>query len=367
MDNSQACKELRKSNNIFKLVLRAEFFLITIIYLIGNLFFFFMPDSFFGAFKIVLLFLWIAYPLLPCVLREQRFVNRNLTFLKENFLESVVENEKIFFRLTDGELSIDLESLSKQKNRLLVSTTYIFVYFKELQLYLPAKKEVIMKESQWRELIENLQAKKSKNANKRKKTFKIRKKEENLTYNFRYVAEVAASNVVVLITDFWCSCFCLTIYWTALFAFFLPFLYPGGRIVFMLLLLLCTGGNAWFRWLSNRGRRALLLGTSIYGEPFPAFQIQDNFLVYQLEGKSGKFDLSKINLVEERIANVFSLKVGKIYFYGINFPEDLPWGDPRWKNSHKKGHLFRNRKLILINCLLLIVYCVVFQLVLNLF
>lgn len=147
----------------------------------------------------------------------------------------------------------------------------------------------------------------------------------------------------------------------------MPILLPTGQKVFIVLLLAINGGYSWFLSLSNKRRHDALLGSLAFSEPFPTFQIQDDFVVYQLEGRSGEFTLSKIKLVNERAANVFSVKLGKIYFYGIDFPSKLSWGDSRWKITHEKGHLFRNRKLILINCLLIIIYCVFFQFILSLF
>ncbi|WP_288226859.1 hypothetical protein, partial [uncultured Enterococcus sp.] len=248
--------------------------------------------------------------------------------------------------------------------RQVVGATYVFVYFSELQIHLPIKKEEIMKEVQWHELIDK---QKNKKKQKRAKIFKVRRKDKNLSYNFRYVTEVATPDLVVMLINFWCFCFCLTFYWIGLLAAFLPVLLPAGQRVFILLLLVINGGYAWFLSLSNKRRRDVLLGSLTFSEPFPTFQIQDDFLVYQLGGKSGTFALSKISLVNERAANVFSVKLGKIYFYGSDFPSKLPWGDSRWEISHKKGHLFRNRNLILVNFMLVVAYCVFFQFILSLF
>lgn len=91
---------------------------------------------------------------------EQRFIKRNLAFLKENFLDSVAEKEKLSFRFVDGEVSIDLETLAKHSKQIVVGATYVFVYFSELQIHLPIKKEEIMKEVQWHELIDKQKNKK---------------------------------------------------------------------------------------------------------------------------------------------------------------------------------------------------------------
>lgn len=362
MKNEQACKELRKSNNVFKQFFKYQLLQIVVLYSVANLVFLFFPDALFGTFKIVLLFIWIGFPLLPCILIEQRFIKRNLAFLKENFLEPVVEKEKLSFRFIEGEVSIALETLLNRREEIVVGTTYVFVYFSELQLHFPVKKEEILKEAQWHELLDDQCVKKGS-----VRVFKVRKEDKNLTYNFRYITEVAASDVMVLLTKFWCICFCLTIYWIALLAFFLPILLPTGQKVLILFLLAINGGYAWFLSLSNKRKRDALLGSPVFSEPFPAFQLQDDFLVYQLEGKVGKLDLSKIMLVNERVANVFSVKLGKIYFYGIEFPSKLSWGDSRWEIRHKKGHLFLNNKAVLINCMLVVVYCVFFQIILSLF
>ncbi|EPI5758307.1 hypothetical protein ACS74B_002088 [Enterococcus faecalis] len=362
MKNEQACKELRKSNNVFKQFLKYQLLQIVVLYSVANLVFLFFPEALFGTFKIVLLFIWIGFPLLPCILIEQRFIKRNLVFLKEIFLEPVVEKEKLYFRFIEGEVSMDLEMLSKHRDQIVVGVDYVFIYFSELQLHLPVQKEEIMKEAQWRDLIDSPKEKQN-----RVKTLKVQRKDKNLSYNFRYVTEVATSDVAVLLTKFWCICFCLTIYWIALLAFFLPILLPTGQKVFIVLLLAINGGYSWFLSLSNKRRCDVLLGSPTFSEPFPTFQIQDDFLVYQLGGKSGTFALSKISLVNERAANVFSVKLGKIYFYGSDFPSKLPWGDSRWEISHKKGHLFSNRNLILVNFMLVVAYCVFFQLILSLF
>ncbi|WP_122646641.1 MULTISPECIES: hypothetical protein [Enterococcus] len=239
---------------------------------------------------------------------------------------------------------------------------YVFIYFSELQLHFPVKKEKLMKEAQWHDLMDSLKEKQN-----RVNTLKIQRNDKDLSYNFRYLTEVTTSDVSVLLIKFWCICFCLTIYWIALVALFLPVLLPAGQKVFILLLLIINGGYSWFLSLSNKRRRDALLGSPALSEPFPTFQIQNGFAVNQLKGKAGKFTLSKIKLVNERAANVFSMKLGKIYFYGIDFPAKLSWGDSRWKITHKKGYLFHNKKIILINCLLIIVYCVIFQFILTLF
>ncbi|WP_288228045.1 hypothetical protein, partial [uncultured Enterococcus sp.] len=129
MSNEQACKELRKSNNLFKKSLKYQILQIVIVYFIANVVFLIFSDEFFGTFKIILLFIWLGFPLLPCVMIEQRFIKRNLAFLKENFLDSVAEKEKLSFRFVDGEVSIDLETLAKHRKQIVVGATYVFVYF----------------------------------------------------------------------------------------------------------------------------------------------------------------------------------------------------------------------------------------------
>ena len=100
MKNEQACKELRKSNNVFKQFLKYQLLQIVVLYSVANLVFLFFPDALFGTFKIVLLFIWIGFPLLPCILIEQRFIKRNLAFLKENFLEPVWRRKNYLFGLS---------------------------------------------------------------------------------------------------------------------------------------------------------------------------------------------------------------------------------------------------------------------------